>query len=416
MRPRTSFLRNTDGTIAVLGGLLMTTIIIFGGLAVDYGRAFSDHTALRAAADGAVLAAARALQTNPSLDEGQLSNIADSYFAANAGSIKFEGASPLTATFQINGNVVQATVTSEVPTTLLRIAGLNSIPVGVLSAAQIGGFAGEIAFVLDNSSSMSGSEHLAMLDATRALIDKLTTNKTNTNVKIGLVPFSKYVRVAMPGQYVLGGTPNVTWSNCTGDRRYPYNLQSSTPTTAETGSLWGRTGSSNVIDVDEYDDCDVNTPPSLLLRPLSTDHTTTDSQVAAMVVGSGTNIFVGMQFGWHILTPKGIWNDAAPFGQTKKYVILLTDGRQNQRSSGADGSFTKENALANMQTLCTNMKNQGITVVGITYDIGDPEGKEDLKTCVTSGEYYTEATASNIDDVMQGVGTTLMSGRVRLVR
>lgn len=407
---------DTSGGIAIFSSVAFFSLAVAAGMAIDVGRALSQKTALQAAMDTAILAAAREKIANANIDDEALAAYALKIFSAQPEVMKSGATSPL-ATFSSTGGKITGSVTTSVPTTLLKIAGFTHVPLSLSSGAELPGFSGEVAFVLDNSSSMSNSMHVAMIEATRRLLDKLTSNKTNTAVKISIVPFSKYVRVAMPGQYALGGIPGTTWSNCTNDRKYPHNVQNTTPNASVVGSLFGRTDGNDTIDADEYADCDQRTPPSLLVRPLTNDHAGTDSMITGMITGAGTNIFVGLQFGWHTLTPNGIWNDAAPFGQTKKYIILLTDGRQNQMSFAADGSRSDVNAWANTQTLCTNIKASGVTLIAIAYDIDDPEGKADLQTCVTGGQYYHEADQFTLDTLMQNIGGQLMaSGSIRLTQ
>ncbi len=61
------------------------------------------------------------------------------------------------------------------------------------------------------------------------LINALTQNGDNTDVKIGLVPFSNYVRVTMPRNYYNGQTSGSNWTRCVEDRRHPYNQGCNTP-------------------------------------------------------------------------------------------------------------------------------------------------------------------------------------------
>lgn len=405
---------DTQASVSVITAVVFVVLCLCSGLAIDHSRALGNKFALQDAADAATIAAAVALQNNPNLTRSEVSALAQQFFQSNAG----KNAHPSTTrvNFDIDQETVTTRLTNSIPTSLMALAGIDSLTVSVTSSANIQPLRAEVVFVLDNSSSMSGSEHSAMIGAVQQMIDQITRSKTNQEVKIGLVPFAKYVRVSLPGEQVLSGSAGSVWTNCTGDRRWPYNTQNSLPMGSESGSLWGRTDGDDTIDADEYDDCDATTPESLVVRPLSNNHVTTEEHLLGQEAGSGTNLFVGLQFGWHLLTSGNFGTEAAAFGQLKKYMVLLTDGRQNKNSFGEDGSFSEENALQNMQTVCTNAKSMGVSIIAVAYDLDDAEGKQDLRSCASSSEHYLEGTSVTIEQVFRDIGTAMLKKTIALVR
>lgn len=401
-------------------GIGFPVALVAGGAAVDYSKAVQYRTALQHATDAAVLAAAALAKQSPTAGDSAYIDAAKKTFEANALSLRLAARPPQSAV-AINAGAISVRATGLAQMSFMSILGMPELEVTAYSESGLGSggaasFAAEIVLVLDNSSSMSSSSHAAMVTASKAVVNEFTNKLTNTNVKIGLVPFSKYIYATIPGQYVMGGTPGFAWTNCTGDRRYPYNTDNSLPTLANIASQWGRTNGNDTVGTDEYVDCPAEASANLQVRRLSTDFAGVLNQIGLMATNYGTNIFVGMQFAFHLLTPNGMWNDAGPFG-TKKIVFLLTDGRQHTYGFGPDGSYSKEGAIASMQILCTNMKAKGITIVAIAYDIDDPLGKEDLRTCASEGQYYgekfyLEATASNISSVMTAAANSIITGSV----
>ena len=193
------YLAETRATVAITFSLASIPLLLAIGGAVDHARAFSQKSALQKAADAAVLAAAGAWRADPELTTTDLNAIAEAIFHPNVENAKF--ARQGTTNFQLTAvaNSITAQVTTTVPTTFLKLAGLHEIRIAVESQAPAPPFDGEIAFVLDHSNSMTGTKHTKMLDATTELLDKLTASGTNNKVKISLVPFAGAVYVSLPG-------------------------------------------------------------------------------------------------------------------------------------------------------------------------------------------------------------------------
>ncbi|MBN9354047.1 MAG: pilus assembly protein, partial [Hyphomicrobium denitrificans] len=74
------FSRDTRGDVAILFGLMALVLFAMIGLAVDYGRFVNARSQTIAATDAAVLAGARALQTNGG-DQAAALRVAQSYYA-----------------------------------------------------------------------------------------------------------------------------------------------------------------------------------------------------------------------------------------------------------------------------------------------------------------------------------------------
>lgn len=410
------YLAETRATVAITFSLASIPLLLAIGGAVDHARAFSQKSALQKAADAAVLAAAGAWRADPELTTTDLNAIAEAIFHPNVENAKF--ARQGTTNFQLTAvaNSITAQVTTTVPTTFLKLAGLHEIRIAVESQAPAPPFDGEIAFVLDHSNSMTGTKHTKMLDATTELLDKLTASGTNNKVKISLVPFAGAVYVSLPGEYALDGVAGNTWTNCTRDRHAPYNVGEEAPIPGNSSSLWGRTDGDDVISESEYDICQRFADSNLEIRRLTSDHADTRNQLSLLdtVGGTGTSIVSGLQFAWQVLSPSGIWQDGASYGTKPKFVFLLSDGRQTQNGFGPGNSYTLNNALNNLQTLCSNMKAKGITIVTIAYEIDDPAGKDELRACASDSQYYAEASGNTLASILKSIGHRVIIGDLRL--
>ena len=86
-----------------------------------------------------------------------------------------------------------------------------------------------------------------------------------------------------------------------------------------------------------------------------------------------------------MLSPTGAFSGAAPYSdkQTKKFMVLLTDGMQTEPAFGPGGSRTVANGDTNLEQLCSNIKANGITIVTIAYDLSDSTQQKRLKNCAS---------------------------------
>lgn len=119
-----SFRNDESGTVAIVFALTLTVLLAAAGGAVDYARAVSAKSRLAAAADIASLAGATA-------HNDMRIAVATASFRANHGSTVSPG-------ITTNGSTVLVVASESVPTTLLKVIGINEIPVRVESEAVIG--------------------------------------------------------------------------------------------------------------------------------------------------------------------------------------------------------------------------------------------------------------------------------------
>jgi Flp pilus assembly protein TadG len=120
------FSHDEKGTVAIVAAATMGIMLGAVGLAVDYGRALNQQSAMQRAMDASVLAA------GATTDASKREAVAANYFAAN-----FTGGTPVTPIFstasdgQLNGKA-----NAQVPTTLSQILGVTSLSTGVSASAN----------------------------------------------------------------------------------------------------------------------------------------------------------------------------------------------------------------------------------------------------------------------------------------
>lgn len=202
------FLTNTSGAVALLFGLTLIPIVGFVGGAIDYANAYRTRTKLQSALDAAALAAGREIDAGNT--EAGAQEIANMVLEANLGG----GFPNYRATFnitEVNGHrTVIANAESAVDTYIMGVVGVRNMPIDVESTVDLAGGNLELALVLDNSGSMSGSKINNLKDAAKRLTQILfEANRREEAVKIGVVPFAAAVNVGT--EYA-----NASWMDTTG--------------------------------------------------------------------------------------------------------------------------------------------------------------------------------------------------------
>jgi Putative Flp pilus-assembly TadE/G-like len=124
-------LSNERGNVSILFGLLILPIVFVLGLAMDLDRAFQAKSIIQAAADSAVIGGG-ALPQNSTTD--QRIAVAKALFTKNAAASGITGLNP---SLTVSDGTVNLHVGWNMPTTFMSIAGVNSVPVGVVSAGLV---------------------------------------------------------------------------------------------------------------------------------------------------------------------------------------------------------------------------------------------------------------------------------------
>lgn len=184
--------------------------------------------------------------------------------------------------------------------------------------------------------------------------------------------------------------------------------------------------------------------PTGKVQPLNDDPATIISAINAMQAVGGTNITQGAVWGFRLLSPNDPF-DALPYNSaTSKVLIIMTDGENTiypgsnmnddaynsaygfplningttqigrllPASAGASqlksASAQKAVMDSRLSTVCTNAKNNGITVYTIAVDVAgttDPTGNATLLTnCASSPADYFQADNST---ALQNAFTTI---------
>jgi Mg-chelatase subunit ChlD len=406
------FSASERGSVAITFGISAFSIILAAGASIDYARYVTARTQLQAALDAGALAAASAGH-----GKSDAARQAKGLEAFNANLVDGLG-SDLGATpvFTINGELIDAEARGSLPSGFIQIAGIDQMNMKVESQVNIPqDKKAEIVLVLDYSGSMtevSGGEvkYKAMRKAAKKLVSDLEAANPDS-VKFGLVPFSHHVWVTLPAQYVVGQVGPGNWTGCTQDRMYPYNVTDATPLTTDNQTKWGHPQAAPPPGDGPHGGCAAYVPNRLVVRPLTNNFWAVKDQLDRMSPYAYTNISLGVEFGFHLLSPNAPFTEGVSYSDanTEKIMVVLTDGRQTERAFGPGGSREVVNGETNLATLCENAKAKGVTMMTIAFDLRDTPTENRLRNCSTDPDrhYFVAEDGGDIAAAFESIRTEI---------
>ncbi len=153
-------------------------------------------------------------------------------------------------------------------------------------------------------------------------------------------------------------------------------------------------------------------PSSVTIQPLTSDKTVLTDKIDDFVASGYTAGHIGTAFAWFMLSPN--WSDvwaaesepaAYTDTDTKKIAILLTDGDYNTWYNGNGNGSASEQAEA----ICENMKDEGITVYTIGFDISDGSDAADvMANCATdAGKSYSADDGAELKQAFRDIALSI---------
>lgn len=414
-------------------GLSALVMFLAIGAAVDMGRWLHARSETKSAVDSAVLAGARILQID-SRDPEKAMEAAQKFYEENT---KHRAALlDDTISFKVGdaGTTVTAEGAAHIETTFLKLASINSLPLLKLSGSEfseailaVGGNAEqslEVSLMLDVTGSMDGQKMDDMKAAAKDLIDILVWDDQGSHTsRVALVPFSAGVNTGSAlASTITSGPSNRSFSrmngktgnfkranNCASERIGAQAYTDAAPTGSnKVGLVYTSNGSCQ---------------PNVAMVPLSADKAMLKSTIDSFTAAGSTAGQIGTAWAWYMLSPN--WANALPAGSKpasyaklselnsdgkpvlQKIAVLMTDGeyniqycstgirdRNSNGGSSSRGTCTSPNgsSAAQARALCANMKQAGITVYSIGFQLAEGgEAATTMSQCATSTEHLYAA-------------------------
>ncbi|WP_099864581.1 vWA domain-containing protein [Pararhizobium haloflavum] len=175
------------GNVAVAFAFCSLPLLAAAGLAVDYGSASSQRSAMRDASDGAALAVA---QAGDRLTVMQAQEIAANFVEAN-----YDG-STTKVTVSRAGNTWTVAMEDDPQLYFGDLLGLQQTRLGVVSSASYAFTSYEIGLVFDTNGGMEGEKLDSLKEAAISFVDQMEIDVGRSeNLSFASVPFSTFVNV-----------------------------------------------------------------------------------------------------------------------------------------------------------------------------------------------------------------------------
>ena len=394
------FGRDARGSVALMFAFAAMVLIGAVGMALDYSRAASIQTNLQRAVDGAALLAAK---NNEQMSGSNLSSAAATEFLRKT--FASDKITDLSVNITFLSDRVRVDATAGVPTTLMNVLGVRSMPVASRSEALFGDTKVEIVLVLDNTGSMNQANKLPTLKtAAHNFLNKMQSSASGSNaIRIGIVPFETDVNLGTlktswwvdPAQ-TSPWTTNPATSGCIWDRDQPNDVRDTPPSSGNPKTTFGADAS--------------RTTPCIVapIVPLTTDFTALHSTIDAMAASGTTNLTIGLVWGYHLLSPAEPVTNALSFGAKglTKYIILMTDGENTKsRNHGSVAAMD-----ARTRQVCDAIKGDGIVVFTARIIEGNASL---LRDCASNANnYYDVQNVEQLNPVFDSIYTSITGTRI----
>lgn len=401
--------RSERGSVTVITAIIMFMALVCAGALLDYARLMTSKTKLSAALDASILAASYSTD----LTDTKIAATAKNLLKRNFSDSGFGELQDLS--IQVTTSSITMKATAVMPAAFSGFFGKPSLKFSAEAQTLRGGRNIEVALILDNTGSMAGTRMEALKSAATNFVDIVVQDKqTPFYSKVAIIPYSMGVNIGTYAATVLGSFKSAT---CTspGCTKYKFtNPYGQSITHASSTCVSERQGSYAYNDV-SYDKAKIgyNYPSaanpclSSILLPLTSDKSALKTSISTLAASGSTAGQVGVAWGWYTLSPNfGLWSGnsvpAAYDGKkTLKIALLMTDGEYN--SSYCNGVISSDstygsgdtadhinckagngNAYSQAVKLCSAMKDAGITVFTIGFDLVDSEDARNMMTSCAS--------------------------------
>lgn len=411
------------GNVTMTFALALIPMIGGIGAAVDYSRANSAKSAMQAALDATGLILSKDAQ---SLTQAQLEAKALAVFQANFNrpEVKDLKVIPVFSSPQSGSYQLQLSATGRIDTTFTS---LWQPDMAIGSTAQIvwGMKRLELVLALDNTGSMSSSNKMTQLKLAAKDLLKTLQNaaKKPEDIKIAIIPFATDVNVGTGnkdatwirwdeweatngscskssyktksdctnkgGKWTVANKNN--WNGCVWDRDQNYDVNNAAVSTGDKATLYSAHQASNC--------------PTTMMT-LTNNWTALNSKVDAMQPTGNTNVTIGLQMAFQMLSPVAPFNASMPQNDLDKVIILLTDGDNTEnRWSSNQNTIDARTKLA-----CTNVKNANIKLYTVRVINGNASL---LQQCATKPDmYYDVQNAAQLSAVFSTIAQNLANLRL----
>jgi Flp pilus assembly protein TadG len=467
------FIEDRSGNFAVITAAILTTILLSVGFGINTAQMVLTRSNLLNALDSAVTSTARDLTTG-AIPEDDAEKTVKAFLFTNGGT-GFASADKISLdSLVVDHTAKTVTATASVNISLLfpLFGAADSQKISVTSAALYSDKQVEVAMMLDLTGSMAktkytdkiGDLRLAATNAVKTMLGNQNTN--NPRVRVALVPYASGVNVGALVNNVYAETssssdlPPVAGSkllvsktgskalplfatyksivasayphsdNCATERKDRYgnaDFSADGPDTIRTDKN-GQPYYALVNRDNHLSGSSMNKCPDAKVIPLTTDEDALLDSIDDFEANGYTAGAIAVQWTYYMLSSQwrsaikdaGLGDGPANTNPDKlsKVAILMTDGQFNTAYAGVSNDYNDQGDVArgNAESICSNMKADGIEVYTIGFDLDDKsmsateraEAKSVLKNCSSPDKpgrqhFFDASTGTELDGAFQKI-------------
>lgn len=467
------FARDRGGNFAVLFGLSASVLALAVGFSVNVSQLYNARSSLQSVVDAAVTSTARDLTTGAT-KEADANTSVQAFLDANstAGMLQANQIVLDRLTVDRTAKTVQADAHVDVAL-YFPIFGTGDVKrVTASTTALYSDKTVEVAMMLDITGSMRprgkvdkiGDLRAAAKNAVRTMLQN--QDPKNPRIRVAIVPYASGVNtgklaeniyaekqgsselppvagspllVAKTGKTLLPsfgdyisivGAAMPRPDNCATERKDNNgnaDMSADGPDTVRTD----RNGKKYyaLVNRDDHLGGGMNRCPDAEMIPLTADSDALLDSIDDFQADGYTAGAIAIQWTYYMLSPQwrtairnaGLGKGASDANPKKiaKVAILMTDGQFNTAFAGAGDSYNGQGNLArgNAETLCGNMKTDGIEIFTIGFDLDDKDmsaterdqAKAVLKDCSSKDtsaakrHFFDVSTGAELDDAFQEI-------------
>ncbi|MER9436823.1 TadE/TadG family type IV pilus assembly protein [Mesorhizobium sp. M0618] len=467
------FARDRGGNFAVLFGLSASVLALAVGFSVNVSQLYNAKTSLQGVVDAAVTSTARDLTTGV-IKEADANKSVQAFLDANsqAGILQADQIVLDKLTVNKTAKTVQADAHVDVAL-YFPIFGTGDMKrVAASTTALYSDKTIEVAMMLDVTGSMRkrgkvdkiGDLKAAAKNAVRTMLQN--QDPKNPRIRVAIVPYASGVNAGKLAENVyaekqgsselppVAGSPllvaktgkNLLPSfsdyisivgaamphpdNCATERKDKNgnaDMSADGPDTVRTDKEGKKYYA--LVNRDDHLGGDMNRCPDAEVIPLTADSDALLESIEDFQADGYTAGAIAIQWTYYMLSPQwrtairnaGLGKGASDADPKKiaKVAILMTDGQFNTAFAGAGDSYNSQGNLArgNAGTLCGNMKNDGIEIFTIGFDLNNKDmsaterdqAKAVLKDCSSKDasaakrHFFDVSTGAELDDAFQEI-------------
>lgn len=429
------FGRNREGNLAVLFGAAVSVLALGVGFSVNISQLYNAKSSLQGVVDAAVTSTARDL-TLGVIKEADANTMVQAFIDANsrAGVLRASRIVLDKLTVDKTAKTVQADVHADIGLYFPLFSTGDMRRVTASTTALYSNKTIEVAMMLDVTGSMAGQKVKDLKAAASNAVDSFLSGQdaSNPRVRVAIVPYANSVNVgALAASTVFtetklsdrkqapgNGDPQLASAparpdNCATERKGAYQYTDAGPDAGMVNRDYFLTAFAQQTGTAAC--------PAATLKPLTADAASLKNVIKGFVASGGTAGHIGVQWAWYMLSEN--WGGVMKASERParmdpkkvgKYVILMTDGEFNLSYFDATGvgqvynDAGKEQTRTAATTLCSAMRDKGIEIFTIGFDLTEKNAKSTLQACAspdtaTTQHFYQAANGVELDAAFQAI-------------